>query len=233
MLQRQLGFAQKRLEVAEEEKRSVSSVCRELLLQAKRGIVSKDPTLPTHFEIVAREEKARLEEEGEDCGKWTTDPPVEKTPPVQVAIRHTNAKVAAVREEIDTLNEMRCYLLQDAGFGDQVYTDGELGNAQRPEFRKKRVKEIEAMGYVDGYGADGTYYTFSAEPPEPVKMEYTARELAEMMADEEPDLDSDIELSDDEDEPEDLEFEDDDPLAGGWGAANAGIGRTTWCENHR
>ena len=233
MFQRQLDFAQKRLATAEEEKRQVSSVCRELLLQAKRGILSKDPTLPTHFEKVAREEKARLEEEGENCGKWTTDEPVERTPPVQVAIRHTNAKIAAVKEALTSLNEMRCYLLQEGGFGDQVFTDGVLGNATNPTFAKKRVKEIEAMGYVDGYAEDSNYYTFACEPPEAVVMEYTARELAEMMSDEEPD-DSDLEFSDDEDlELESEEEDEDDPLAGGWGAANAGIGRTTWCSEQR
>ena len=64
-------------------------------------------------------------------------------------------------------------------------------------------------------------------------MEYTARELAEMMSDEEPD-DSDLEFSDDEDlELESEEEDEDDPLAGGWGAANAGIGRTTWCSEQR
>ena len=46
MLARQVAMARTRLAAAEEEKRSVASVVRELLLQAKRGTTSPDPNEP-------------------------------------------------------------------------------------------------------------------------------------------------------------------------------------------
>lgn len=209
MLARQVAMARTRLAAAEEEKRSVASVVRELLLQAKRGTTSPDPNEPE---------------------------PEKKFVSLPQELRHINSLIAAEKEQLAVLSEMRCYLLQDAGFGDQVLTDGELGNAQRPTFSKKRVKEVESWGWVDGYAADGDYYTFTCEPPEPVKMEYTDRELAELMRDEAPDLDSDLEFSDDESdlELEDEEEDEDDPMAqlgARFGAADAR--RNTDTDYHR
>ena len=176
MMKRQLAIAEKRLTTALTTKENEAEQCRNLLLQGHLGTAAIDPAAPTPYERFAREQKETLVADGEDCGKWETDIPMEK-PYLNdaVAIRHTMAKWDEAKAQTEAMSKMRARLLQQAGFADLVWTNGVKGVATRPTQKRSVLTKSAETTNCDGM-VGGEYYQFGAETVAKVEVEYTDAE---------------------------------------------------------
>lgn len=175
-MKRQLNIAEKRLTTALTKKENEAQQCRNLLLQGHLGTAAIDPEAPTPYERFAREHKETLVADGEDCGNWETDIPMEK-PYLNdaVAIRHTMAKWDQAKSQTEALSKMRARLLQQAGFADLVWTNGIKGVAKKPTQKRSVLTKSAATTNCDGL-AYGEYYHFGADEVKTVEVEYTDAE---------------------------------------------------------
>ncbi len=178
MLARQIQFAEKRLALAEEEKRSVALACRQMLVSAGRGVISKDPnapmeiSVPAHFSHLPPAVAEKAMRMANLYGKTKIGvKKIEFVPPEKAytsqaqKLRHINAKIAAEKEQTSALVKQHECLLYECGMGDG-----------KPLLRKKKLASIEQLAFADGK-IGKYYYAFGVEPPPKVEVEEDTTEM--------------------------------------------------------